>query len=351
MTDDSNHMSAAEVGAGTVKILLVDDTPHNLKALEALLDGPDRSILTASAGGDAVRILMHQDVAVILLDVRMDGMDGYETARLIRSSARFQSVPIIFITATSPSMTDLEQGYSLGAVDFIFKPVAPSIIKAKINGFVALAKRAALMPCGTSYHESIGLAARLLIIDDDEALLEVLPTILQTRIPGLHIDLALTAKQGLERLASESYGAIIIDVRMAGTSGIRLLEEARRIQPLTPVLLMTGDVGDHPRKAFNAGAFDCLLKPFDAATLAMAVKRALESYVSRRREHALETLLSEVTPGLIELESLALALSQEMAAPAEVSGAKHEKVTRMVEQLVNLCRSPIRVIRDTITAC
>lgn len=341
-------MTHAITGTATekIKILLVDDTIANLKALEALLDSPDRTILTASSGGDALRILMHQDVAAILLDVRMDDMDGYETARLIRSSAKFHDVPIIFMTASPHTMTDVEQGYALGAVDYISKPIAPTIIKAKVNAFVALAKRTALMPTTVTHH--LTTDPRVLIVDDDEALLEILPTILQTRIPALHIDLCLTVKEALGRLASSSYGTIILDIRMPGQSGLSLLHEAHRLQPGTPVLLMTGEIGNHAAEAYNAGAFDCLQKPFDGATVAMAVKRALERYVVQRQRDDLEALLNEVTPGMIELEQIALVLSHESEDPADLPSPRMEKIKSLIQQTVLLSQSQIRALRGTL---
>ncbi|MDQ6733527.1 MAG: response regulator [Nitrospirota bacterium] len=127
-----------------INILVVDDNQANLNALEALLDGPDRSVFTALSGDEALRILLKEDVAAILLDVKMDTMDGYETARLIRARNKSHEIPIIFLSAYHQDELDIQKGYALGAVDFLFRPIAPSIIKAKVNCFVALAKRRTL---------------------------------------------------------------------------------------------------------------------------------------------------------------------------------------------------------------
>jgi CheY-like chemotaxis protein len=127
-----------------INILVVDDNQANLNALEALLDGPDRSVFTALSGNEALRILLKEDIAAILLDVKMDTMDGYETARLIRARDKSHDIPIIFLTAYQQDELDIQKGYALGAVDFLFRPVAPNIIKAKVNCFVTLAKRRTL---------------------------------------------------------------------------------------------------------------------------------------------------------------------------------------------------------------
>jgi diguanylate cyclase (GGDEF)-like protein len=117
---------------------VVDDNPAKRLAVSTVLESPDHEIVTAESGPDALRFLLHNDCAVILMDVRMPGMDGFETARLIRSRRRTESVPIIFITAYSHAETDMLQGYSLGGVDFIFTPIVADILRAKVSVFVDL---------------------------------------------------------------------------------------------------------------------------------------------------------------------------------------------------------------------
>jgi PAS domain S-box-containing protein len=126
-----------------VNVLLVDDHPENLLALEAILDSPSQHLVKAHSGEEALRCLLHQDFAVILLDVQMPGMDGFETATLIRNRPRSQYTPIIFLTAFSTSDTLMFKGYSLGAVDYLFKPVEPEILTSKVAVFVDLFKKTA----------------------------------------------------------------------------------------------------------------------------------------------------------------------------------------------------------------
>ncbi len=126
-----------------VNVLLVDDHPENLMALEAILNSPDQHLVKANSGEEALRCLLSQDFAVILLDVQMPGMDGFETATLIRNRPRSQHTPIIFITAFSTSDTLRFKGYALGAVDYLFKPVEPEILTSKVAVFVDLFKKTA----------------------------------------------------------------------------------------------------------------------------------------------------------------------------------------------------------------
>jgi signal transduction histidine kinase len=120
-----------------VKVLLVDDLPHKLTALQAVLENENLSLVTATSGFDALRHLLREDFAVILLDVMMPGLDGFETAALIRQRKRSEHTPIIFITANIAD-NNLSKGYSLGAVDYIYAPVVPEILKAKVGVFVEL---------------------------------------------------------------------------------------------------------------------------------------------------------------------------------------------------------------------
>jgi signal transduction histidine kinase len=120
-----------------VNILVVDDRPAKLIAMEALLADLGENVVCAASGADALRQLPERDFAVILLDVNMPDMDGFETAALIRQRPRWQHVPIIFMTAASDD-THVLRGYSLGAVDYILSPIVPEILRTKVRVFVEL---------------------------------------------------------------------------------------------------------------------------------------------------------------------------------------------------------------------
>ena len=126
-----------------VHILLVDDRLENLLALESILSGMGHHLVKAQSGEAALRSLLKQDFAVILLDVQMPGMDGYETAQLIRSRERSQYTPIIFLTALDSRDANVFKGYSVGAVDFMFKPFVPDVLRFKVGIFVDLFRKTA----------------------------------------------------------------------------------------------------------------------------------------------------------------------------------------------------------------
>src|SRR5919199_4155084 len=124
-----------------VNILLVDDEPKNLITLEAVLAGEGRNLVSATSGREALRYVLEDEFAVVLLDVHMPEMDGFETAELIRSRDRSRDMPIIFLTAADRGETFVARGYSLGAVDYIVKPFDPDVLRSKVAVFVELFRR------------------------------------------------------------------------------------------------------------------------------------------------------------------------------------------------------------------
>jgi hypothetical protein len=121
-----------------VSILLVDDQPENLLSLRAILDDESLELVMARSGREALRQLLERDFAVILLDVQMPGMDGFETAAMIRERERSRHTPIIFLTALGRSQWHIFKGYEVGAVDYLVKPLVPEILKSKVAVFVDL---------------------------------------------------------------------------------------------------------------------------------------------------------------------------------------------------------------------
>jgi PAS domain S-box-containing protein len=127
-----------------VKILLVDDSPENLVSLEAALESLGQHLVLAQSGMEALRHLLEDDFAAILLDVKMPDMDGFQTAEMIRSRKRSRDVPILFLTGYK-NEEHLFRGYDLGAVDFLFKPIVPEILRSKVGVFVELSRNTALL--------------------------------------------------------------------------------------------------------------------------------------------------------------------------------------------------------------
>ncbi len=121
-----------------LNLLIVDDRPENLLALEKLLQRPDLNIFKAHSGNEALALILEHDCALVLLDVQMPGMDGFETAELMRGIEKTKCIPIIFVTAISKEQHYVFKGYEAGAVDYLFKPLDPDILQSKVNVFLEL---------------------------------------------------------------------------------------------------------------------------------------------------------------------------------------------------------------------
>lgn len=128
------HKDSAN-GRERVKVLIVDDLPANLDALESILRPTRYWIQRASSGEEALKLLLEEEYACCLLDIRMPGMSGFETAEIIRSDAQLQRLPIIFVTAELGDQRDVFRGYETGAVDFLIKPLEPFMVKSKVEVF------------------------------------------------------------------------------------------------------------------------------------------------------------------------------------------------------------------------
>src|SRR4029077_16758392 len=137
----SANRASDDSSEAKVSILVVDDRPDKLLAYEVMLAELNQEIVCASSGREALRHLLQHDFAAILLDVNMPGMDGFETAALIRQRGRSETTPIIFVSAINDTVNHISRGYSLGAVDYILTPVVPEILRTKIAVFVDLFKK------------------------------------------------------------------------------------------------------------------------------------------------------------------------------------------------------------------
>ncbi|MFD0687511.1 response regulator [Actinomadura fibrosa] len=154
------------------KILLVDDREENLIALEAILSSLDQDLVRARSGEDALKALLTDEYAVILLDVVMPGMDGFETARDIKRRKKTRDLPIIFLTAVNSDPDYAFRGYAAGAVDFISKPFDPWVLRAKVSVFVEL------------HNKNKQLRDQTTLLREQAALLREQAALLQVRAAG-----------------------------------------------------------------------------------------------------------------------------------------------------------------------
>ncbi|HEY1535778.1 MAG TPA: response regulator, partial [Polyangiaceae bacterium] len=141
MNGEPSAVSAEVVSSDTLpkaKILLVDDQPKNLLALNAMLEPLGQDVVQASSGKEALRYLLRDEFALVLLDVQMPVLDGYEVAELVRARERSRAVPIIFLTAIHRDQGLVARAYTVGAVDYILKPIDAEILRSKVAVFIEL---------------------------------------------------------------------------------------------------------------------------------------------------------------------------------------------------------------------
>src|SRR5258708_4199191 len=149
MSDDVSRMK--NPGLEPVNILLVDDQPAKLLAHRAILDDLGENIISVNSGIKALEVLLKNECAVIVLDVNMPGMDGFETASMIRERPSLERTPIIFVSAYNVSDLDRMKGYGIGAVDYLFIPVVPEILRAKVQAFVEVFRQRQIISNIASY--------------------------------------------------------------------------------------------------------------------------------------------------------------------------------------------------------
>ncbi|WP_141735324.1 response regulator [Oligoflexus tunisiensis] len=210
---------AAAEAQPTVNILLVDDKPSNLIALESFLCMPDYNLVMANSGKEALEKLKTAEFAVILADVMMPGMDGFELAQRIKQSESLREIPIIFLTAMEANVGDIFRGYDVGAVDYLQKPLAPEVVKAKVAVFVQLFRQ------------------KMLIRSQVAELLESERREKEYRIAELKRQAAIQSQQIREALLENAYKKRIEKLQRIQLDVTRILAESNNINDAMPRLL------------------------------------------------------------------------------------------------------------------
>jgi signal transduction histidine kinase len=149
-----------------MNILLVDDEPKNVFALRELLADLKQNLLSAASGEEALRIAAKHDLAAVLLDVRMPGMDGFQVARELRARERSRTTPIVFLTAAADELESVFRGYEVGAIDYLVKPIVPQVLKAKVAVYVELQRKN--LALAESEQKLRALASHLISVREEE---------------------------------------------------------------------------------------------------------------------------------------------------------------------------------------
>ncbi|RYZ08701.1 MAG: hybrid sensor histidine kinase/response regulator [Myxococcales bacterium] len=299
-----------------MKCLLVDDLEENLLALSALLRAPGVEILKARSGREALELLLEHDVAVALVDVQMPEMDGFELAELMRGTERTRHVPIIFVTAGARDQQRMFQGYDLGAVDFLFKPIEPHALQSKVKVFFDLQR------------QRLQLREQMQTLSDTLRMNEMFIAILSHDLRN-PLNAVLTGAEVLLRTSAEENTKKIADrirasgQRMAGLvndvldmarsrigGGIVLGKERLDLGELVQRL-----VAEHHREGgFKVSLTGDLHGEWDAGRLAQAISNLLGNAV----QHGGTESPIEVTADGSALDSVTLSISNAGAIPASI---------------------------------
>ncbi|XVQ14424.1 response regulator [Spirillospora sp. CA-255316] len=219
------------------KILLVDDREENLIALEAILSSLDQDLIRARSGEEALKALLTDEYAVILLDVVMPGMDGFETARDIKRRRKTRDLPIIFLTAVNSDPDYAFRGYAAGAVDFISKPFDPWVLRAKVSVFVELHNKNKQLR-----DQTVLLREQAALLREQAALLQARPSTDPNREPGTVPEaLARAGAELAARLASVEEQLEKLAKRIPGTLREEFDELDRRVADLRDTVAAPDD--------------------------------------------------------------------------------------------------------------
>ena len=307
----------------SLPILLVDDQPENLRTLEAVLEPLGYPLVTTGSGHGALRLLLERDFAMILLDVRMPGLDGLETAQLIKERARTRDIPIVFLTAARDEVSDIARGYGVGAVDYVLKPFDPEVLRSKVAVFAELEanrralKRSEALFSGAFEAAPIGKT----VLDADDRIVRSNPAFanLVERDPGELIGMAvvdlcedadrpaLTATLRAVTRSAQGAERPSVDLRLVSSSGasvwVALVASAIEAAEFAEPLLLAQWVDLTVRRRAEQDRAELLLEQaarVQAEALAERLSK-LQTLTSALEALALDDLLPRLAARLAEL--------------------------------------------------
>jgi CheY-like chemotaxis protein len=327
-------------------VLLVDDRPENLLALEAVLDVLGLNLVRANSGQEALARCQEQDFAVILLDVMMPELDGFETAARLRGHERSRNTPIIFVTAIGVEGTHVSRGYALGAVDYLIKPFDPEGLRSKVRTLTELFQRRRELEGRLRAMVPVADRANILLVDDNLA--NLLANELTLAELGENIVAVSSGEEALRRLLADDFAVALLDVHMPGMDGFelaRMLRESDRHRDMPIVFLSaTTDAEETVTQAYSIGAVDFVFEPYKPEILQAKVRALLSlvkgAKVLERQVREVERLNRRLTESQAALRRMNEMLEQrveERTAEVEQTRARLEHVVNVSPAVTYAC--------------
>jgi two-component system, cell cycle response regulator len=301
----------------SARILVVDDIPANLKLLEARLTAEYFDVLTASSGAEALNICQRAECDIILLDVMMPDMDGFEVCRRLKSSPATHFIPVLMVTALD-SPADRVRGLEAGADDFLTKPVSDIVLIARVRSLTRLKmmtdelrmRAITSLEIGaqapeTSAVADTGKAGRILLVDDRPSSYERLGPLLAAE----HVvDLENSPAEGLFRAAEGNYDLLMVSLDLDNFDGLRLCSQARSLERTRHVpILAIADAENNARllRGLEIGVNDYLLRPIDKNELMARVRTQIKRrrYTDQLRDNVQNSIEAAITDALTGLHN------------------------------------------------
>ena len=284
-----------------VNVLLVDDRPENLLALEVSLEPLGVNLVKAASGTEALRCLLRDDFALVLLDVQMPGMDGLEAARVIKQRERTRHVPIIFLTGSTTDPRHMFRGYEAGAVDYLYKPFDPHILRSKVSVFVDLhrLKREAEWLAHRALHDPLtGLANRVLFVDRVESALSRL-TRTTDQMAVLFTDLD-AFKAVNDRFGHDAGDRLLVEVAARLEGVVRVADSVARMGGDEFTVLCEGVTSAEETTLVAKRIIEEVSRPVDIGSASVSVSLSVGIALAYDPQHSPQSLISRADAAMYE---------------------------------------------------
>jgi two-component system cell cycle response regulator len=301
----------------SARILVVDDIPANVKLLEARLSAEYFDVITASNGAEALEICVRSECDLILLDVMMPDMDGFEVCRRLKANPKTHFIPVVMVTALD-SPSDRVRGLEAGADDFLTKPVVDAVLIARVRSLTRLKmmtdelrmRAITSLEIGMQAPErsavsDLGLGGRILLVDDRPSSYERLAPVLSAEHT---VDVESNPAEGLFHAAEGNYDLLIVSLSLENFDGLRLCSQARSLERTRQVpILAIADADNNPRmlRGLEIGVNDYLMRPVDKNELLARARTQIRRrrYTDHLRDNMQNSIEMAITDGLTGLHN------------------------------------------------